>query len=148
MREMAQDELREAKEKSEHWNSNYRFCYYQKILMTNVTLPRSPCRNRRRRSGAVRWRSFRMYSRYAEARRWRVEIMSAARVNMVVIKRSSPKLAVMVIWSFEIRIWRSSRAACSCYGSQGRIHTSACTVAVMPELPVQNCRTSTQQICA
>ncbi len=102
MREMAQDELREAKEKSEHWNSNYRFCYCQKILMTNVTLPRSPSRNRRRRSGAVRRRSFRMYSRYAEARRWRVEIMSAARVNMVVIKRSSPKLAVMVVWSSEI----------------------------------------------
>ncbi len=39
---------------------------------------------------------FRMYSRYAEARRWRVEIMSASEVNMVVIKRSSPKLAVMV----------------------------------------------------
>lgn len=37
MREMAQDELREAKEKASNWNSNYRFCYYQKILMTNVT---------------------------------------------------------------------------------------------------------------
>lgn len=37
MREMAQDELREAKEKASNWNSNYRFYYYQKILMTNVT---------------------------------------------------------------------------------------------------------------
>lgn len=36
MREMAQDELREAKEKASNWNSNYRFCYCQKILMTNV----------------------------------------------------------------------------------------------------------------
>ncbi len=102
MREMAQDELREAKEKSEQLNSNYRFCYCQKILMTNVTPSRSPSRNRRRRSGAVRGRSVRMYSRYAEARRWRVEIMSARRVNMVVIKRSSPKLAVMVCRSSEI----------------------------------------------
>ena len=25
------------KKKASNWNSNYRFCYYQKILMTNVT---------------------------------------------------------------------------------------------------------------
>ncbi len=30
MREMAQDELRELKKKASNWNSNYRFCYYQK----------------------------------------------------------------------------------------------------------------------
>ncbi len=145
---MAQDELREAKEKSEQLEHNYRFCYYQKILMTNVTPSSSPCRNRRRRSGALRWRSVPYYSRYAEARRWRVEIMSASEGNMVAIKRSSPKLAVMVYMVVEIRIWRSSRAACSCYGIAGRIHTSACTVAVMPELPDAELRTSTQQICA
>ncbi|MGU0171693.1 hypothetical protein ACVXG8_10140 [Escherichia coli] len=31
-------------------------------------------------------------------------------------------------------------AACSCYGIAGRIHTSACTVAVMPELPYAELR--------
>lgn len=57
MREMAQDELREAKEKASNWNSNYRFYYYQKILMTNVTPSSKSVPERRRRSGAVRWRS-------------------------------------------------------------------------------------------
>ncbi len=57
MREMAQDELREAKEKASNWNSNYRFCYCQKILMTNVT-PSSksepePAATKRRCSRAI-----------------------------------------------------------------------------------------------
>ncbi len=39
---------------------------------------------------------FRMYSRYAEARPLACRNHERQRVNMVVIKRSSPKLAVMV----------------------------------------------------
>ena len=97
MREMAQDELREAKEKASNWNSNYRFYYYQKILMTNVT-PSLEVRAGTGGDEAALFAGdlFRMYSRYAEARRWRGKIMSASEVNMVVIKRSSPKLAVTV----------------------------------------------------
>ena len=98
MREMAQDELREAKEKSEQLEQQLQ------VLL----LPKDPDDERNAflevRAGTGGDEAalfagdlFRMYSRYAEARRWRVEIMRApARVNMVVIKRSSPKLAVMV----------------------------------------------------
>ena len=58
MREMAQDELREAKEKSEQLEQQLQVLLLPKILMTERNaFPRSPSRNRRRRSGAVRRRS-------------------------------------------------------------------------------------------
>ncbi|STM39376.1 peptide chain release factor 1 [Escherichia coli] len=74
MREMAQDELREAKEKSEQLNSNYRFCYCQK----DPDDERNAFLEVRAGTGGdeaalFAGDLFRMYSRYAEARRWRVE---------------------------------------------------------------------------
>lgn len=37
MREMAQEELREAKEKANNWSSSYRYCCCRKILTMNET---------------------------------------------------------------------------------------------------------------
>uniref|UniRef100_A0A914Y058 Prokaryotic-type class I peptide chain release factors domain-containing protein n=1 Tax=Panagrolaimus superbus TaxID=310955 RepID=A0A914Y058_9BILA len=79
MREMAQDELREAKEKSEQLEQQLQ------VLL----LPKDPDDERNAflevRAGTGGDEAalfagdlFRMYSRYAEARRWRVEIMSAS----------------------------------------------------------------------
>ncbi len=79
MREMAQDDCAKLKKKASNWNSNYRFCYYQKILMDE----RNAFLEIRAGTGGdeaalFAGDLFRMYSRYAEARRWRVEIMSAS----------------------------------------------------------------------
>ena len=79
---------------------------------------------------------FRMYSRYAEARRWRVEIMSASEGEHGGYKEIIAKISGDVVYGrlkFESGGHRVQRVPAT--ESQGRIHTSACTVAVMPELP-------------
>lgn len=137
MREMAQDELREAKEKASNWNSNYRFCYYQKILMTNVT-PSSksvpePAATKRRCSQAI---CSVCTAVMPEARRWRVEIMSASEGEHGGYKEIIAKISGDGVYGrlkFESGGHRVQRVPAT--ESQGRIHTSACTVAVMPELP-------------
>ncbi|CAJ0991650.1 peptide chain release factor 1 [Pantoea sp. Nvir] len=79
---------------------------------------------------------FRMYSRYAEGRRWRVEIVSANEGEhggyKEVIARVTGEGAYGRL-KFESGGHRVQRVPET--ESQGRIHTSACTVAVMPELP-------------
>ncbi|ELV7526620.1 peptide chain release factor 1 [Edwardsiella ictaluri] len=79
---------------------------------------------------------FRMYSRYAEARRWRIEIMSASEGEhggyKEVIARVSGDGAYGRL-KFESGGHRVQRVPAT--ESQGRIHTSACTVAVMPAVP-------------
>ena len=77
----------------------------------------------------------RMYLRYAEARRWKTEVMSESLseqggyrevVVRVVGKKAFSRL------KFESGGHRVQRVPET--ESQGRIHTSACTVAVLPEL--------------
>jgi peptide chain release factor 1 len=77
---------------------------------------------------------FRMYSRYAEHKGWRVEVLSASEgehggykeiISRVVGKGAYAKL------KFESGAHRVQRVPET--ESQGRIHTSACTVAVLPE---------------
>ncbi|PKH26433.1 peptide chain release factor 1 [Enterobacterales bacterium CwR94] len=79
---------------------------------------------------------FRMYSRYAETRRWRVEIVSANDGEhggyKEVIARVTGEGAYGRL-KFESGGHRVQRVPET--ESQGRIHTSACTVAAMPELP-------------
>lgn len=57
MREMARMNCVKLKKKASNWNSNYRFCYYQKILMTNVTPSSKSVPEPAATSGAVRRRS-------------------------------------------------------------------------------------------
>ena len=77
---------------------------------------------------------FRMYSRYAESRRWRVEIMSANESELggykEVVLRIEGDHAYGAL-RFESGGHRVQRVPAT--ETQGRIHTSACTVAVMPE---------------
>lgn len=79
---------------------------------------------------------FRMYSRYAETNRWRVEIVSANEGEHGGYKEVIARIDGMGVYGrmkFESGGHRVQRVPET--ESQGRIHTSACTVAIMPELP-------------
>lgn len=77
---------------------------------------------------------FRMYSRYAERRGWRVEIISENTGEHGGYKELITRVVGQGVYSqlkFESGAHRVQRVPET--ESQGRIHTSACTVAVMPE---------------
>lgn len=77
---------------------------------------------------------FRMYSQYAERQNWRVEVLSASDGEHGGYKEIISRLIGTGAWSrlkFESGAHRVQRVPET--ESQGRIHTSACTVAVMPE---------------
>jgi peptide chain release factor 1 len=81
---------------------------------------------------------FRMYHRYAERQHWRVEILSANASELGGYKEiicriaaQTPEAAIYSRLKFESGGHRVQRVPET--ETQGRIHTSACTVAVMPE---------------
>ncbi|MDP2829032.1 MAG: peptide chain release factor 1 [Sulfuricellaceae bacterium] len=77
---------------------------------------------------------FRMYSRYAERQRWQVEIVSESPGEMGGYKEIIAKIIGQGAYSrlkFESGGHRVQRVPAT--ETQGRIHTSACTVAIMPE---------------
>jgi len=76
----------------------------------------------------------RMYTRYAESQRWSVEILSASEGEHGGFKEVIARLAGRGAYSrlkFESGTHRVQRVPET--ESQGRIHTSACTVAILPE---------------
>ena len=76
----------------------------------------------------------RMYTRYAERNRWQVEIVSANESDLGGYKEVITRIAGIGAYGrlkFESGGHRVQRVPAT--ESQGRIHTSACTVAVMPE---------------
>ncbi len=78
---------------------------------------------------------FRMYSRYAEARRWKIEIVSERPGEHGGYKEIVTRIIGAGAYSqlkFESGAHRVQRVPET--EAQGRIHTSACTVAVMPEV--------------
>ncbi len=77
----------------------------------------------------------RMYLRYAELRSWKIEIMSSSNAEIGGHKEVIAKVIGKGAYSrlkFESGAHRVQRVPET--ESQGRIHTSACTVAVMPEV--------------
>jgi len=77
---------------------------------------------------------FRMYSRYAERQRWKVEIVSASDSEVGGYKEIIAKIEGQGAYSklkFESGGHRVQRVPDT--ETQGRIHTSACTVAILPE---------------
>jgi peptide chain release factor 1 len=77
---------------------------------------------------------FRMYSRYAERHRWQVEVISASPSDLGGFKEAILRIAGQGAYSrlkFESGGHRVQRVPAT--ETQGRIHTSAATVAVMPE---------------
>jgi len=77
---------------------------------------------------------FRMYQRYAEGRRWKFEIMSISDNELGGYKEASALISgrgVFARLKFESGVHRVQRVPAT--ESSGRIHTSAATVAVLPE---------------
>ena len=77
---------------------------------------------------------FRMYSKYAEAMHWSLEIVSAREGEHGGYKEIISRISGNGIFArlkFESGAHRVQRVPAT--ESQGRIHTSACTVAVLPE---------------
>ncbi|HDV5710291.1 TPA: peptide chain release factor 1 [Legionella pneumophila] len=78
---------------------------------------------------------FRMYSRYAESQGWQIELISASHGEHGGYKEIIAKISGQAVYSqlkFESGAHRVQRVPET--ESQGRVHTSACTVAIMPEV--------------
>jgi peptide chain release factor 1 len=77
---------------------------------------------------------FRMYARHAEARRWTVEVLSESPAELGGLKEVVAAIrgeGVFARLKFESGVHRVQRVPVT--EAQGRIHTSAATVAVLPE---------------
>ena len=77
---------------------------------------------------------FRMYTRYAERRRWKVEILTLSESASGGVKEAVVLIAGDKVYSalkYESGVHRVQRVPAT--EAQGRIHTSAATVAVLPE---------------
>jgi peptide chain release factor 1 len=77
---------------------------------------------------------FRMYSMYAERRRWQIEVLSASHGEHGGYKEIISRVIGRGAYSrlkFESGAHRVQRVPAT--EAQGRIHTSACTVAILPE---------------
>jgi peptide chain release factor 1 len=77
---------------------------------------------------------FRMYSRYAESQRWRVEVLESSPSSLGGIKDIVAAIQGDKVYSklkYESGVHRVQRVPAT--EQQGRIHTSAATVAVLPE---------------
>ncbi|MFT0544942.1 peptide chain release factor 1 [Allopusillimonas ginsengisoli] len=140
MREMAEEEVKISKDKIEQLEDELQ------VLL----LPRDPDDSRsvflEIRAGTGGDESalfagdlFRMYSRYAEHQGWRVEIMSANEAEVGGYKEVIARIEGDGVYGrlkFESGAHRVQRVPET--ETQGRIHTSACTVAVLPEADAQN----------
>jgi len=77
---------------------------------------------------------FRMYSRYAESQGWKVEVMESSPAAMGGVKEIVAAIQGNKVYSklkYESGVHRVQRVPAT--ETQGRIHTSAATVAVLPE---------------
>lgn len=78
---------------------------------------------------------FRMYSKYAESQSWRVELISASDGEHGGYKEIIARISGQDVYSkvkFESGVHRVQRVPET--EAQGRVHTSTCTVAIMPEV--------------
>jgi len=77
---------------------------------------------------------FRMYSRYAESQKWRVEVLESSPSSLGGLKEVVAAIQGSKVYSklkYESGVHRVQRVPAT--EQQGRIHTSAATVAVLPE---------------
>jgi len=77
---------------------------------------------------------FRMYSRFAETRGWKVEVTSASQSAVGGLKEVTALVSGNKVYSqlkYEAGVHRVQRVPAT--EQQGRVHTSAVTVAVLPE---------------
>jgi peptide chain release factor 1 len=77
---------------------------------------------------------FRMYSRYAESQGWKVQVLSSNPTSLGGMKEVTASISGQKVYSkmkYEMGVHRVQRVPAT--EQQGRIHTSAATVAVLPE---------------
>ena len=77
---------------------------------------------------------FRLYTRYAEGKRWRVEVLSSSDSSVGGLKEVIALIEGQGVYSqlkYESGVHRVQRVPAT--ETQGRVHTSAITVAVLPE---------------
>ncbi|MBN2343578.1 MAG: peptide chain release factor 1 [Deltaproteobacteria bacterium] len=77
---------------------------------------------------------FRMYTRFAEIKGWKVDVMSSSPTDGGGFKEVIASISGKQVFSnlkYESGVHRVQRVPVT--ESQGRVHTSACTVAVLPE---------------
>lgn len=137
MREMAQEEIKQAK------SEIARLTEELQVLL----LPKDPNDERAcfleiragaggDEAGIFAGDLFRMYSRYAESKGWRVDVISANHSEQGGYKEMIARVngeGAYGVFKFESGGHRVQRVPAT--ESQGRVHTSACTVAILPEIP-------------
>ncbi|HCH02278.1 MAG TPA: peptide chain release factor 1 [Vibrio sp.] len=137
MREMAQEEIKESKAVIERLSDELQ------ILL----IPKDPNDERNcfleiragaggDEAGIFAGDLFRMYSRFAEKKGWRIEVISSNEAEHGGYKEMIAKVngdGAYGVLKFESGGHRVQRVPAT--ESQGRVHTSACTVAVMAEIP-------------
>lgn len=82
---------------------------------------------------------FRMYQKYAQSQGWQVEVLSANEGEYGGYKEIIARVSGIGVYGrlkFESGAHRVQRVPAT--ESQGRVHTSACTVAVMPEVEIDD----------
>jgi peptide chain release factor 1 len=135
MREMAEDELKQARQRIEDLS----------VELQKLLLPKDPNDNSNVfleiRAGTGGDEAaifagdlFRMYSRYAESRRWQVEVLNSSEGEHGGYKEIIARIIGAGAYSalkFESGAHRVQRVPET--ESQGRVHTSAATVAILPE---------------
>jgi peptide chain release factor 1 len=140
MRAMAQDELKESEKQLE----------LLELELQKLLLPKDPNDHKNVfleiRAGTGGDEAaifsgdlFRMYSKFAETQRWKVEVMSESTGDHGGYKEIIARIVGTGVYSqlkFESGAHRVQRVPDT--ESQGRIHTSACTVAIMPEADAQD----------
>lgn len=136
LRQMAREELHSAEEKQQQ----------QEVALQKLLLPKDPNDKRNIyleiRAGTGGDEAalfsgdlFKMYSRYAEQQRWQVEVLNKQEGEHGGFKEIIARIAGDGAYSklkFESGAHRVQRVPET--ESQGRIHTSACTVAILPEI--------------
>ncbi len=136
MKEMANEEIKEAKQDQERFS----------LELQKMLLPKDPNDNSNIflevRAGTGGDEAaifsgdlFKMYSRYAETQKWTVEIMSENCGDHGGYKEIVARIVGQGAYSklkFESGAHRVQRVPET--ESQGRVHTSACTVAIIPEV--------------
>ncbi|QEP42830.1 peptide chain release factor 1 [Ectothiorhodospiraceae bacterium BW-2] len=136
LRQMAEEELAQAKQQRDELS----------LQLQKLLLPKDPNDNKNIylevRAGTGGDEAaifagdlFKMYARYAELRRWQVEIINESYGEHGGYKEVIARLVGQGAYSrlkFESGAHRVQRVPET--ESQGRIHTSACTVAIMPEV--------------
>jgi len=136
MRELASEELAQAREKIAQ----------QELELQRLLLPKDPADNSnifleiRAGTGGEEAALFagtlmRMYTRYAENQGWKIEVLSASESDLAGYREVIMRVIGDGAYSklkFESGAHRVQRVPET--EAQGRIHTSACTVAVLPEV--------------